>query len=596
MFEAVSASHYITGIVNDALEGEQSNGKVVVLWNPAGGIEDNLTDTIGPSGNSGTDNLYLVDCELLDQGCKVGDEIRIKVLKENNYVSYWVNLSISGAGYDVAPNITLNSIPNATIISPINYENKSDEVTFNCSASDFDGLGNLTLYGNWSWGWHANETKEATGTYNQTTFIKNLSEGKYLWACLATDNLSISNFSENHTLTIDRTPPIINEVSINQSYVCGDAYVRVNCSVEDAFTDISNVIVEAITPTIAKNHSTLFDGVYYSDIFINETGIWKFNCIANDSANNFANLTSVEFVVYSEGIDLFVDKIEFSNYDPIENEPVVVESIVYNLGCTDSGSFLVGFYKGELREQINGNKTLSVAARSNQTANVTWNAEIGTTTFYVNADIENAIAEFDEYNNEADKNLSVGAWQDFYGNIILDKLLGNNQSKNISFWENMTSLQGNVFVADVESNIDWLNLQAIGRDKFGDPALNDFLDIDILLGMESFNDSVFNIFTDSGIPKQTGSFLVHQKVIENVTIISSTNNTNFLTGILWDMSDDGDGEYSQDDSEDLVFITEVNQNHQGAYGIYDYEIKIPVRLREYNGPGTSDVYLYYDLN
>jgi len=594
LVQLVSASHYIVGIVNDALDGENANGKEVVLWNPAKGIDDNLTDVIGPSGNSGTDNVYMIDCELLSSGCKVGDEMRAQVLKENNYLSYWVNLSVTGAGYDIAPNMTLNSIPNATLLSPINYENESDETTFVCSASDFDGLSNVTLYGNWS-EWHANETIEVTGTYNETTFIKNLSEGKYVWGCLVTDNLSISNFSENYTLTIDRTSPAINEVSVNESYVCGDVYVRVNCSAQDAFTDINSVTIEAISPSMTKNYSTSFNGVYYSDIFVNETGIWKFNCIANDSAGNLANLTSSELIDYYEGIDLTIDWINFSNYNPLESQPVIIEAEVHNNGCSASGSFLAGFYKNGLDEQINGNQTLSIAARSNQTVNVTWTSEIGTTTFYVVADIEDSVIESDESNNEANKSLSVGAWQNFYGNISLDKLLGNNQSLNITLWENLTNLQGNVFVADIESDVEWLNLQAIGRDKFGNPAGNDFSDIDSLLGMTSFNDSIYNLFTDSGTPKQTDSFLVHQKVIDEVAVVNSTDNTNFLTGILWDMSDDFDGEYSQEDGEDLVFAAKINQNSPGAYGTYDYEIKIPVRLREYKSPDTSDVYLYYDL-
>jgi len=258
IIELASASHYITGIVNDALDGELANGKEVILWNPANGIDDNLSDIIGPTGNSGANNIYMIDCELLNSGCKVGDELRVKVLKENNYLSYWVNLSVTGAGYDVAGNITLNSIPNVTIISPINYENKSDEVVFNCAASDFDGLSNITLYGNWS-GWHANETIQVSGNYNETYFLKNLSEGKYLWGCLVTDNLSISNFSENYTITIDRTPPVIGEVSVNESYICGDAYVRINCSAQEAFTDISSVIIEAITPSEIRTYPAFFN-------------------------------------------------------------------------------------------------------------------------------------------------------------------------------------------------------------------------------------------------------------------------------------------------------------------------------------------------
>jgi hypothetical protein len=113
MVEAVSAAHFIVGEVKDSYDGgEVANGKEVVLWNPANGIDDNLTDTVGPTGNSNTDNVYMIDCELLNSGCKVGDEIRVRLV----YDGQEVNLSVSGAGFDIAPNITVNSKPNVTSI------------------------------------------------------------------------------------------------------------------------------------------------------------------------------------------------------------------------------------------------------------------------------------------------------------------------------------------------------------------------------------------------------------------------------------------------------------------------------------------------
>ena len=117
LLSLVSASHYIVGIVNDALDGTSANDHTVVLWNPANGIDDNLTDIIGPNGNSNTDNIYMIDCELLNNPCEIGDELRIKVINNgDNYITSWINLSVTGAGYDLAPNLTLNSPPNVTLV------------------------------------------------------------------------------------------------------------------------------------------------------------------------------------------------------------------------------------------------------------------------------------------------------------------------------------------------------------------------------------------------------------------------------------------------------------------------------------------------
>lgn len=602
LINLASASHYIVGIVNNASDGEEADGKQVVLWIPSSGINDNLTDIVGPTGNSGMNNNYRIDCELLSTPCNIGDEIRVQVLNEQGYTSYWVNLSVTGASEDTAPNITLNSIPNSTLIFPVNYGNFSDEVTFNCSASDFDGLSNITLYGNWSGGWHANETKEATGKNNQTFFVKNLSEGKYIWNCLATDNVSVSNFSDsNFSVTVDRTAPVISSVYANESYVCGNFYVRVNCSTEDLLTNLSKVTIEGIGPSFSKNYSTqiLEGNTYYADILANETGEWKFNCIANDSAGNIASLTSSTINRYSSSADLRAEPsgINFSNYDPIEGEEVIIEAVIYNDGCSDADDLLVGFYSGaSLSNQIDSNKTILVSQRSNSTVNVTWNAQIGITNIYVLADANNSISEENEDNNEANKTFPAGAWQEFYGNVSAHKILADNLTFNMSWWENASNLQGNVFISDIESNVDWGALQAIGRNASGAPASNDFSDIDSLLNMSGFSDSVYNVFTNAGAPKSTDTFLVHQKQVYNVPVINSTSTSNFITGILWDKSDDFDGEFSQADREDLVFIAKLNESSLGMYGRCDYEITIPVRLREYREPDFSTVYLYYDLN
>ena len=78
----------------------------------------------------------------------------------------------------------------------------------------------------------------------------------------------------------------------------------------------------------------------------------------------------------------------------------------------------------------------------------------------------------------------------------------------------------------------------------------------------------------------------------------STNSTSFYTGILWDVDDSSDSYYSCQSSkifrEDLIFVTKSNRNNQGAYGIYDYEIKVPANLRSYKG-STETITFYYEL-
>ncbi len=133
----VSSAHYVVGIVNDALDGTEANMREVVIWNKANGISDNLTDVIGPNGNSHQDNMYLIDCELLDSPCNVGDELQIKVYDlGDNYVSYVLDLNVTGAGYDLAGNISLNS--------PVSFSSVLVEDAINLTLNEIDLLTNNT--------------------------------------------------------------------------------------------------------------------------------------------------------------------------------------------------------------------------------------------------------------------------------------------------------------------------------------------------------------------------------------------------------------------------------------------------------------------
>jgi hypothetical protein len=111
MVPLVSSAHYIVGYVKNANDGTSADGKSVVLWNPTN-LSDNLTDIIGPLGNAGVNNYFMIDCELLNVPCEIGDNLLASILNEgDNYISSNSSVVVSGAGFDVASNITLNSPP-----------------------------------------------------------------------------------------------------------------------------------------------------------------------------------------------------------------------------------------------------------------------------------------------------------------------------------------------------------------------------------------------------------------------------------------------------------------------------------------------------
>lgn len=601
-----SSAHYIAGIVNDAKDFTSANNRQVILWNPSNGASDNLTDTIGIFGNSGTNNFYMFDCELLASPCGINNQLKITVLNSgDNYISEETTITITGAGYDLASNLTLNSPPTTTTITPENnYNSSQTTINFNCSAQDLDSnLKNISLYGNWSGVWEEDETKEISGSQDSEIFTKTLGQGKYQWACISKDNLSISTFSENNTLTIDTTPPIISLISLNQTSFCGiNQTINVNCSATDFLLSVDSVVIQANSSTTSTTYNTqLISGdTYSSEILINEIGIWNFTCIANDTVGNNASITSENILAnpFSPDLTIYPSSIIFSKENPLENEIISINATIQNLGCQDSDNFLAGFFENSpypSGEEIE-NQTVSISGLSNLTITTNWQTKIGTTNIFISLDLEEIISEGNETNNYGNQSIEVNSWQIFYGNLSTNKILARNKLENLSEWDEETNITGNIYVTDIETNINWLSLQAIGKDIFGQDSSNDFQEIDLLLQTTNFKDSIEKTFTLEGNPKELETFTVQSTTIQNVPIINSSESTKFITGILWDTSDDKDNEFSEADNEDLIFIVKINQNQEGAYGLCDYEINIPVKLREQQQTDKTNIYFYHELN
>ncbi|MFO8111019.1 MAG: hypothetical protein R6T92_00770, partial [Desulfosalsimonadaceae bacterium] len=100
-------------------------------------------------------------------------------------------------------------------------------------------------------------------------------------------------------------------------------------------------------------------------------------------------------------------------------------------------------------------------------------------------------------------------------------------------------------------------------------------------------------FTRDGSPIKKEQFVVYANTINNVSVVNSTNSSNFITGILWDSSDSNPGEFNA--SQDIVFVSKINPNKQGEYGIYNYEMRIPSELKKYISLDLTSVALYVEL-
>jgi hypothetical protein len=247
--------------------------------------------------------------------------------------------------------------------------------------------------------------------------------------------------------------------------------------------------------------------------------------------------------------------------------------------------------------QVSVNQTIATLNNGeNVTVAINYTPVINYNSVYVVVDPPTAtngsIVEENESNNKASSSIIVGFFQVYAGNatgfIDLEK-----RSINISvFAWNVSNLTGsNIFVTDLEASPNFFSLLAIGKNTTNGTTTNDFTDIDTKLNSSNYSESINNTYTISNAPKELMNFTIFSKLVADVPVINSTNTSNFKTGILWDSSDGGT-EYNG--TQDIIFVTEINQQKEGSMGTYDFEIKIPSLLRNYNAAG-SVVAFYTEL-
>jgi len=111
------ASHWITGTVNDAADGTPADGHTAIIYY-LGDEVNNVSDTIGPTGTSGTNNTYMCDAEIIPgHTWTIGDVIYAKVIDTGDgYTAGPVSVVTTGAGFDVEPDMTLQA-PSPPIVS-----------------------------------------------------------------------------------------------------------------------------------------------------------------------------------------------------------------------------------------------------------------------------------------------------------------------------------------------------------------------------------------------------------------------------------------------------------------------------------------------
>ncbi|MDD5086781.1 MAG: CARDB domain-containing protein, partial [Candidatus Nanoarchaeia archaeon] len=394
---------------------------------------------------------------------------------------------------------------------------------------------------------------------------------------------------------IDLTKPIVTSILPLHPTTVSNNTVIFQYNVTDNYGELSNcslILNESIYATeydpienITLNFTRTLTGGYY---------IWRIECV--DRADNYGyseskilNVTDPDFAVYTS-------ELIFSNNNPVEGEIVQMNATIHNIGNENAKDVYVKFFEDEPYEkQIGNDFIIDIQAGSNITLSVNWNAKIGKYNIHVVVDppyeTNGSITELDESNNVANNTLFIPVNHIYYGSIISDIMLAGSSMAQVIGWFNSTYMNGNIYAADSDSVIDWNSLMAIGRDISNNQRIEDFEKVDEALNLSDFIDSINKTYTYDSKVMATGIFDIYGHNVENVPIINSTNNSNFVTGILWDSSDANPGYYNG--NQDLIFITKINQSAQGSYGLYDYEIRVPANLRQYVQPNNNNKISFY---
>ena len=540
------------------------------------------------------------------------EEIKYLVKQDGSYL--WdVSCTDDAGNLNISQtrNFTIEAPPNVTLQVP-NNENITNvgDITFIYLPSDPIGINNCSLFIddiiNVS-------TDTVNNNQNNSFTVNNIAEGRHNWTVECTDVFPDLNFFKPtvRNFTFDITPP---NVTLNLPLNSTNALrtVEFNFSALDSLDADLNLSCNLyIDNSLNQSNFNITNGFsIINTVSGHSLGTHNWNVSCMDDARNLGWSQKWQYNVTLTDLMVNASSIVFNTTSPVENQTVLINATIYNLINVTVTNITVAFYNGDPQAggtQIGQNQTLaSLSPLSSGVVSVNWNAVLGTNTIFTVADppfsSNGSIEEWLEGNNKANNSITIGAWQFVYGDINSQSKfdLADSSNNSVIRWESVNFESGNVYVADSESSILWSNLKAIGKNLTEGNSLNDFSDLDSLLSMTNYIDSISALYLNSsGNIINTTNLLIFNAFIYSTPIANSTNNTNFFTGILWDTSDNNitnNGQFDTTDKEDIVFLTQINKDKAGAYGIYDYEMRIPARLREYRTAQTSSVIFYTEIS
>ncbi|MBD3164322.1 hypothetical protein GF323_03915 [Candidatus Woesearchaeota archaeon] len=433
--------------------------------------------------------------------------------------------------------------------------------------------------------------QEVLALYNSSKYepyhnFTSLEDGLYNYTAYSVNESGDADNAGYRNVTIDTLNPGINFTSPTAPSGRRNVdWIAVNITADDPNPENITIFLYNSTDLIISNSSG--GNNFFWNITSLDSGIYYINSSANDIAGNINSTPTREVIIDMPAV--------INLHASVPPYPAESDEVYIYANVTDDNddvrwvNFTIAAPNGtviinnENASSRNGNIWNSSKLNASSLGRWMWNI-----TAYDNFSVTFAEGSF-----------NIAIWHTFVGNLSGSLQLADEAGSSLVRW-NVENVSGsNIYIADSDSSINFNSLAALGRNLSNASTINDFEELDDFLATGNYTDSINSTYTFSGNVKKEYNFTVFGKTIYYVPIVNSTNNSNFFTGILWDSSDDTnnggeEGEYEKTAKEDIVFITEASKGELGKYGVYDYEIKIPAKLREYVSAGSS-VSLYGEI-
>ena len=359
--DLIAGTYWLEISVNDTLNNTNQGTIFIEVnetdnQNPSATIGKNVSqveyglEAININWTSSDDNLdtiifnvtYPNDSVLYESSSSSGDiNLTSSNLTELGIynINLWANDTF-GNENSTSDSFSVNdtTAPTTNLISPGDASTLGGaEQTFTCNATELFGLANISLYNNATGVWHLNDTNDASGTFNETSFtVSGLDYTTFVWNCLATDSNGLSSFaSSNFTLTTasDIINPAINSHSITSGLTSGEsATIRSNVTDSSAISlvwfTINNTDGTLTNYTMSQEGSTDF---YNSSFEVGEAGTWYYKIYANDSSGNLND--SIEWQSFSVSAPSAIAQNEDFPSKALPSSPIKISG---DLAGTDS--------------------------------------------------------------------------------------------------------------------------------------------------------------------------------------------------------------------------------------------------------------------